>query len=75
MPAFPAAYELAPRAAWFKSSYSDGTGQNCLEATPLPHPTAPSIAIRDSKSPAGPALLLPSSAWAAFVAYLGQEGR
>ncbi|MBQ1094028.1 DUF397 domain-containing protein [Streptomyces sp. B93] len=74
MPISLVATALVPEDAWFKSSYSDAM-RNCLEAAPLPHPTAPSVAIRDSKSPVGPALLLLSSAWAAFVAYLGQEGR
>ncbi|MFE6283445.1 DUF397 domain-containing protein [Streptomyces sp. NPDC057877] len=59
-------------AAWFKSSYSD-PGQNCLKAAPLPQAIA--IAIRDSKSPTTPALLLPTPAWSAFIAYVGQEER
>ncbi|WP_282699442.1 DUF397 domain-containing protein [Streptomyces sp. CC219B] len=58
---------VAPAHAWFKSSYSDA-GQNCLEAAHLP----PAIAIRDSKNPTGPALLLPPSAWAPFVAHVRQ---
>ncbi|WP_405948029.1 DUF397 domain-containing protein [Streptomyces prunicolor] len=56
--------EIAPEHAWFKSSYSDGTGQNCVEAAHL-IPTG--IAIRDSKIPTGPALLLPATAWTPFV--------
>ena len=56
MPTHPTASELAPEQAWFKSSYSDGTGQNCIEATHL--------------TPTGPALLLPASAWTPFVAHL-----
>ncbi|MFI2202540.1 DUF397 domain-containing protein [Streptomyces sp. NPDC020192] len=63
MPTYPVSTELAPEHAWFKSSYSDSGGQNCLEATPL----HPHIAIRDSKNPAGPALLLPSRAWTEFI--------
>ncbi|MFJ9374018.1 DUF397 domain-containing protein [Streptomyces sp. NPDC101455] len=54
--------EIAPESAWFKSSYSD-PGQNCVEAAHL----TPGIAIRDSKNPTGPALLLPATAWAPFV--------
>jgi len=65
MPTHPSAPELAPAEAWFKSSYSDGTGQNCLEAAPLS--PAPGIAIRDSKNPTGPALLLPATAWSPFL--------
>lgn len=67
MPAQPLAHELAPHQAWIKSSYSD-PGQNCLE---IAHrPTDQAIAVRDSKTPTGPALLLPATAWAAFIAHL-----
>jgi len=55
--------ELAPEQTWFKSSYSDGTGQNCVEAAHL----SPGIAVRDSKNPTGPALLLPATAWSPFL--------
>ncbi|MFB7930795.1 DUF397 domain-containing protein [Streptomyces sp. NPDC056039] len=68
MTTHPIATELAPADAWFKSSYSD-PGQNCLEATHL----SPSIAIRDSKTPTGPALLLPPAAWTAFLTHVGRE--
>ncbi|MEV0633604.1 DUF397 domain-containing protein [Streptomyces sp. NPDC050619] len=68
MPTHPVAPELAPDYAWFKSSYSDGTGQNCLEAVHLPQARA--IAIRDSKTPTGPALLLPPTAWTPFLTHL-----
>ncbi|WP_155057038.1 DUF397 domain-containing protein [Streptomyces blattellae] len=66
MPTHPTAPELAPDYAWFKSSYSDGTGQNCVEVAHL----APAIAIRDSKNPTGPALFLPLTAWTAFITNL-----
>ncbi|MEV6486237.1 DUF397 domain-containing protein [Streptomyces sp. NPDC051576] len=75
--------ELAPGQTWFKSSYSDSGGQNCLEATWFKSSYSdagqncleaalhtPGIAIRDSKNPTGPALLLPASAWAPFLAHL-----
>ncbi|MFE2420997.1 DUF397 domain-containing protein [Streptomyces hokutonensis] len=62
--------EIAPESAWFKSSYSDA-GQNCIEAAHLA-PTA--IAIRDSKNPTGPALLLPATAWAPFLSHLREPG-
>ncbi|MGW4889673.1 DUF397 domain-containing protein [Streptomyces sp. CL12] len=57
--------ELAPDSAWFKSSYSNA-GQNCVEVAPL----APHIGVRDSKDPHGPALLLPSYAWAQFIGHV-----
>ncbi|WJV46096.1 DUF397 domain-containing protein [Streptomyces flavofungini] len=57
------AHQPTPEAAWFKSSYSDGEGLNCLEVAHR----AESIGVRDSKNPQGPALLLPLPAWKAFL--------
>ncbi|SIN37678.1 DUF397 domain-containing protein [Micromonospora cremea] len=48
-------------AAWRKSSRS-GEGA-CVEAAAIPR----LVAVRDSKDPAGPALLFPPAAWAAFA--------
>ncbi|GHE65475.1 toxin [Streptomyces longispororuber] len=57
-------------APWFTSSYSGGTGNNCLEVADLaPHP-AGGVGIRDSKDPEGPALRVGHPAWKAFVAGL-----
>jgi len=51
------------RAEWRKSSYSSQSG-NCVEvATNLPG----MVAIRDSKDPGGPSLLVPAAEWRAFV--------
>ncbi|WP_046496081.1 DUF397 domain-containing protein [Streptomyces odonnellii] len=50
-------------AAWVKSSYSDGTGNNCVEVARL----APGVGIRDSKNRPGPTLLVPATAWATFI--------
>jgi hypothetical protein len=61
--------ESIPEHAWFKSSYSDSGGQNCVEAAHL----TPGIAVRDSKNPTGPALLLPASAWASFLTHVQQH--
>ncbi|MEV5841343.1 DUF397 domain-containing protein [Streptomyces sp. NPDC051985] len=62
---------------WFKSSYSDGGGGDCvetaytwrrLEISPCPQ----AIHIRDSKTgPAGPHLTLSPTAWAAFLESAG----
>ncbi|KFG75775.1 DUF397 domain-containing protein [Streptomyces mutabilis] len=50
---------------WRKSSYSGDQGGNCLEVADLPrHPT---VAVRDSKNPAGPIVPLAPAAFAAFV--------
>ncbi|MFD3531542.1 DUF397 domain-containing protein [Streptomyces sp. NPDC058664] len=52
-------------AAWRKSSHSNGEGGSCLEV--LDH--VPGVVpVRDSKNPTGPVLVVPASAWAAFVA-------
>ncbi|MEV4939626.1 DUF397 domain-containing protein [Streptomyces zaomyceticus] len=48
---------------WTKSSYSDG-GNNCVEVA---HGVAGAMPVRDSKAPAGPALVVPAGAWSAFV--------
>ncbi|MFE5397415.1 DUF397 domain-containing protein [Streptomyces sp. NPDC056568] len=49
---------------WFKSSYSDPEGANCLEVT-----FSPSLRIRDSKTaPTGPELHVSAPAWSAFIA-------
>lgn len=52
---------------WLRSSYSTGAN-NCVEtARPRSGPTAGLLAVRDSKSPAGPALLFSADSWAEFL--------
>ena len=52
------------RAEWRKSSYSSNNGGNCVEvAGNLPKV----VAIRDSKDPGGPALILSADQWAGFI--------
>jgi hypothetical protein len=54
-------------AAWRKSSHSGSNGGNCVEvARNLPG----TIAVRDSKHPHGPALLITPAQWQTFVADL-----
>ncbi|SEC87792.1 protein of unknown function [Streptomyces misionensis] len=48
---------------WFKSSYSGGTNDNCVEIA-SGHTTVP---VRDSKNATGPALLFSSDGWTAFI--------
>lgn len=49
---------------WVKSSYS-GNNSNCVEVAVTP---TGDRAVRDSKNPAGPALLFTPEAWTAFAA-------
>ncbi|MGY3203106.1 DUF397 domain-containing protein [Streptomyces sp. TE5632] len=49
---------------WFKSSYSDDEGGDCVEVA-----LAPTIHVRDSKAaPNGPELHVSAPAWSAFIA-------
>ncbi|MFD9032179.1 DUF397 domain-containing protein [Streptomyces sp. NPDC059567] len=54
-------------AAWRKSTHSDGDGGNCVEVLDDVPGVVP---VRDSKDPAGPTLIVPAAAWAAFVSGL-----
>ncbi|MEU9305177.1 DUF397 domain-containing protein [Streptomyces sp. NPDC048269] len=70
--------------AWFKSSYSDGSGGQCVEVALAWHKstysdgtggecvevaTCPSaVHVRDSKDTTRPALTVTPAAWAAFTA-------
>ena len=47
---------------WRKSSHSGDEGA-CVEMALLPE----AVAVRDSKDPAGPVLVFPPTAWAAFT--------
>ncbi|MEV4333210.1 DUF397 domain-containing protein [Streptomyces sp. NPDC049597] len=59
-------YDLTT-AVWLKSSYSDGSGGNCVEVATA-HPGI--VPVRDSKNPDGPRLVFPAAAWSAFVTNL-----
>lgn len=48
---------------WHKSSYS-GSQANCVEAASLPN----AVAVRDSKHPDGPALVIMAARWQSFMA-------
>ncbi|MGW1750608.1 DUF397 domain-containing protein [Streptomyces sp. NPDC002092] len=63
----PSSTEL-PDVQWLRSSYSTGAN-NCVEtARPRSGPWAGLLAVRDSKDPAGPALLLSPESWTDFTA-------
>jgi len=62
-------HELSP-ARWRKSSYSSATGQ-CVEVAAVTRPGGASehvVAIRDSKDPHGPKLIVTPAQWRAFTA-------
>ncbi|MFE0331114.1 DUF397 domain-containing protein [Streptomyces sp. NPDC058960] len=51
---------------WRKSRYSGDQGGNCVEIAAAPCAT---VAVRDSKTPAGPVLTLAPAAFTAFVCW------
>ena len=57
-------------ATWRKSTRSNGSGGNCVEVADLDGYRA----VRDSKNPTGPALILTSASWHAFTASI-RHGR
>ncbi|AXG82882.1 DUF397 domain-containing protein [Streptomyces paludis] len=60
--------DMLTGADWFKSSYSNDQGNACVEGA---HLVGGAIAVRDSKTPRGPALILAGRPWATFVGALG----
>ncbi|MFI6418036.1 DUF397 domain-containing protein [Streptomyces sp. NPDC050842] len=56
-------YDLS-NAQWFKSSYSNGEGGECVEVSTGFTGVVP---VRDSKVTDGPVLIVPAAAWSAFV--------
>ncbi|MFG3017113.1 DUF397 domain-containing protein [Streptomyces sp. NPDC048254] len=55
---------------WFKSSYSGGSGTECVECAY----NCGSTLIRDSKHVHGPILAVQGSTWGAFIGALRQHG-
>lgn len=51
---------------WFKSSYSDGEGGACVEATVSPAV----VRVRDSKVLGGAELTVRAESWGAFIGYV-----
>lgn len=58
---------------WLRSSYSTGAN-NCVEtARPSAGRWAGLLAVRDSKNPAGAALLFSPESWTSFTAGIHQD--
>jgi len=51
------------RLVWFKSSYSDSSGGQCVEVAQTPA----TVHVRDSKVPDGPNLHIAADAWSTFL--------
>ncbi|MEW1701163.1 DUF397 domain-containing protein [Streptomyces sp. NPDC091278] len=58
--------------AWYKSSYSDGTGNNCVEVADTVD-THAVVHIRDSKIPSGARLRFTPGAFSTFVDSVGDS--
>ncbi|MFF2850548.1 DUF397 domain-containing protein [Streptomyces sp. NPDC058001] len=56
------ASELAPEDAWYKSSYSSGSGNSCVEIASRLQRHA-DILVRDSKDKHGPAMHISRAGW------------
>jgi hypothetical protein len=55
--------------AWRKSSYSNGSGGNCLEVVA----SAGEALARDSKDPEGPVLAFSLASWSGFVSAVREQ--
>ncbi|GGU53326.1 toxin [Streptomyces albospinus] len=78
-----------PELTWFKSSYSGGDGDDCVEVALSWHKSSYSgddsgdcieiaacpttVHVRDSKDQDGPQLAVAAESWAAFVSYAAQD--
>lgn len=58
-----------PESAWSKSSYSTGSGGECVEVASRPEVTH----VRDSKDKAGPVVSLTPIAWTEFVGFVARR--
>ncbi|MGW0420885.1 DUF397 domain-containing protein [Streptomyces sp. NPDC003015] len=54
--------------AWFKSSYSDNTGGECVEVA-----VASAVHIRDSKTPADPHVTVSPTTWTTFLGSMPRQ--
>ncbi|MEU0812252.1 DUF397 domain-containing protein [Streptomyces sp. NPDC005970] len=54
---------ISPATVWFKSSYSGGEGNECVEVADL----RAHVGVRDSKNADGPVLAFSTDAFASFL--------
>ncbi|GAA2452089.1 DUF397 domain-containing protein [Streptomyces glaucus] len=74
---------MSDQLTWFKSSYSDNEGGDCVEVALswlkssysdneggncVEVALSATVHVRDSKNPSGPCLRIAAPAWAAFIA-------
>ncbi|MFE1149519.1 DUF397 domain-containing protein [Streptomyces albidoflavus] len=57
-----------------KSSYSNGSGGDCVEWAPSVALATGTVPVRDSKVPARPHIVVSFVAWQAFVNGVAREG-
>ena len=55
--------------AWFKSSYSGSSGDDCVEVATTPA----TVHVRDSKVEQSPELAVSPAPWTSFVSYAAQD--
>ncbi|MGW6286825.1 DUF397 domain-containing protein [Streptomyces sp. NPDC055107] len=55
--------------AWFRSNYSGGDGDSCVEVATCPS----TVHVRDSKLDESPQLALKPTTWSHFLAYASQD--
>ncbi|MXM68490.1 DUF397 domain-containing protein [Streptomyces sp. HUCO-GS316] len=60
------------KAAWRKSSYSEGGANDCVEVADGYPGIVP---VRDSKAPDGPLLVFAATSWASFLTRVKNELR
>jgi hypothetical protein len=60
--------QSVPESAWFKSSYSTGSGGECVEIAACPD----TVRVRDSKDTGGSVLSFTADGWTAFIGFATQ---
>ncbi|MFJ7905202.1 DUF397 domain-containing protein [Streptomyces sp. NPDC096198] len=60
--------EFTPEGLWYKSSYSDQAGGNCLEVAE----TSNAVRVRDSKRPGGSVLTFTPAGFVAFAQFAAE---